>query len=518
MLLIAGTALAVRVAYGPFRFGVSVANPINAESFVGLSALLLLVLRSAAPRAELAAGWKVPARWDSLVVLVLLATGVAAWAWSAPFPFIADDYWHISNALHATPAYLAHVFIVPAVDHFFRPLGYVAYSTEAWLWGRNSMGWHFTSLAVHIANGGLVYRLARIRRLAPGPSAAAALLFLVSGSRPEAVAWVAAQFDLWAAMFFLLALLAFDRFVRTRQERWELASLGALLLALLSKESAYVFPLAAVVLLGVDRVPWKRSARLLAPAAALTLGVFAYRWRLLGGIGGYRTAETGLPFFYSVSPFRTAKALLLRLPAILNFPVNWTRQPEWWLAAAFVAALIATGILACARPNRRELWFALGLLLSSAIPVHQFLLIDANLEKSRVVYLPSAGFCLLFAVVLSALDRRLAIAAASAILVFQTAALEHNLRIYGQVAALAERDCAAAAANLRASPGPALVSDVPNYIDGVYFLHTGLRQCIEWAYGGHPDHLYLAIEPEPAPPDARRLVWDEKTRALRWLP
>ncbi len=101
----------------------------------------------------------------------------------------------------------------------------------------------------------------------------------------------------------------------------------------------------------------------------------------------------------------------------------------------------------------------------------------------------------------------MAVAAACAILAFQTAALEHNLLIWHRVSTLAASTCASVAA----FSGEAEVSDIANKVDGVYFLHTGLRGCIERAGGPRPD-LHLAGDAVATNPPANALIWDGVAR------
>lgn len=512
LLAVVAALLTARLLSGPFRlFGLSVSSPVNLESFAALCVCILIALRSRKAAEDGARG---NGRYALPLLLVL---GAAAWLWTLPFPFLADDYCHISNALRASPSYLIGLFTLPADDRFFRPLVLLGYVAQAHLWGDARVYWHAAAVALHIANGALVYALIRSRRIGPWPAAAGALLFLLSGSRVEVVPWISAEFDVLATFFFLLALLAFARWLRTGDRRAEVCSLAALLPALLSKESAYVFPLAAALLLWVEGVRGRRFLRLAVPPAILTAAVFLYRWQLLQGIGGYRMVGTGQPFFYSVNLFRTGKALLLRLPAILLFPLNWTHPPEWWLAVLMTASIAGWAMATTARANAREVRLAFGWILICAAPVHQFLLIDANLEKSRVLYLPSVGFALLLAAALASLTQRRAAVAAVAILGFQTAALEHNLATWRDVAQLADRTCATAAAELRQARGPLLVSDVPNVIDGVYFLHTGLRQCIESRAGAEAGKLLVQGESQ-ANGMAPALIWDDALRGWRKAP
>jgi hypothetical protein len=497
VLFLSGVAIAVRAIGGPFHFGVSIASPINAEGVFGIAALLLLVVR-ATDRLQT----KYPpidSTWF-MAAVGLVAAGFAAYAGSFSFPFLADDYVHIPNALHASPAYLGALFTQAGTDHFFRPVTFVSYAIEARAAGYEPGAWHALSVVLHITVTLLVYTLARRRGFAAWTSIAASMLFLVHGSRPEAVTWIGAQFDLWAALFVLIALLMFDR-------GWRAASLAPLLLALLSKESAYVYPLLLLLLLRSDRVPLNQWPRLAGPSFLVTAAAFLYRWRVIGGIGGYRNSVTNSAVILNPDLTHTVQGFTTRLAAALNFPINWSHAPEWWLIALLLAAMAAWAYLAACAADRRKLWFGLGFLMLAAIPVHQFLLIGANLEKSRVLYLPSVGFALIFAAALDAARPRMAVAAACAILAFQTAALEHNLLIWRRVSALAASTCASVAA----FPREAEVSDIPNEIDGVYFLHVGLRGCIERVDGPRPG-LHLAGDAGALEPAARALVWDGVAR------
>jgi hypothetical protein len=513
LLALGGVLLTARAAVGPFRLlHIAVNNPIPLESVVAVCGVALIAMESRPGGKRDSDAWR---RGDWWALALLCAVGVMAWVRCVWFPFVADDYVHIGNALRATPAYLKDLFLVPAADRFFRPMGLLAYAAEARLWGANRLAWHAASICMHIANSGLVYRLCRTRWMGPMPALCAASFFLLNGSRPEAVTWISAQFDALATLFFLLALLALERGVRSRRWQWQALSAVALLAALLSKESAYVFPFVAMLALWSQGVPGRRTVRLIAAPLLLTIGVFAYRWMLLEGIGGYRTAGSGQSYFYSVDLLRTSKALLLRPPAILMFPLNWSVPPEWWVTMLLGVVIVAWGVLSGARANRAEIAFALGWLLVCEAPVHQFLLIDANLEKARVLYLPSIGMALLLGAAFSALRQRVLIAAAGAIIAFQAAALEHNLTIWKGVARYAEDTCAEAARQLEQASGTVLVSDVPNDIDGVYFLHTGLRACIGWAGGREAPNLVIEGEPgAEGVKAARTLRWENAQR--RW--
>src|SRR5581483_3677964 len=204
---------------------------------------------------------------------------------------------------------------------------------------------------------------------------------------------------------------------------------------------------------------------------------------------------------------RTPKGLLLRLPAVLLFPLNWSYRLEWWLVVLLAAALAGWWVLTQGRAVRKEIVFGLATALLCALPVHIFLLIDSNMEKSRVLYLPSIGFALVLAASVAGCRGRAVQWATAAILAFQVAALTHNLTIWRSVAELSERTCQDVAR--KATEGGVVeVSDVPNYIDGVYFLHNGLLKCINWAADGASK---VVLEGED-PGATRRLMWYDASR------
>ncbi len=418
---------------------------LNIEGYFALAWLIALFIRSRKKESECSGNipW-----WVLLLCLLPFLPFLS-------FPFLADDYPHIlhARALHwsGVPA----LFTVPATDRFFRPAGYLAYALDAQWAGLSPVLWRSIELAVHLANTLLLYVLLRELRLQAIPSIAGALLFALHGSRPEAVTWVSARFDLLAVFFGLGTLLLV---LRGR----EAAASVCLLAAVLSKESAFVVPLLAALLLWYAG---RLKLRPLTPLFGVSLLVFLYRWLLLGGVGGYRNAATGLPTVFDFKLTSTLQALFPRFWAAMLFPINWTDRPELVLIVLITLAVFGYVCLATGRAQRRTVILGLVFAYICAIPVHQFLSIGPDLEKSRVLYFASIGLAILFAAAIS--SRRMLIPAA-AVLLFQCAALEHNLQIWKRVGYRAQAACLPTA------------RDLPNVVDGVYFLHTGYPECLQF--------------------------------------
>ncbi len=282
----------------------------------------------------------------------------------------------------------------------------------------------------------------------------------------ETAGWVAGRFDLLAGLFVLAGLLALFRYHDRPSPSLLIAAHAMCLFALLSKEAAYVFPVLATLLL------WQKlSARVFGSLYMLTGAVFAYRWWLLGGIGGYRT-EGGEPMIFLLSATRMVKGLLWRLWATLWFPVNWTRIPAPLLAVTLAAMLAAWVWLFRKRPAIH--WRALGFTLLAALPVQHLLLIGPDLNGARVLYLPSIGFAVLLAFALQSVPQpRLAAVAALAMALFHLVALEENLRIWARASYASQDTCTQVGEAIRESGHDAVVTNLPRLLDGAF--ETRLR-------------------------------------------
>ena len=419
---------------------------LNAEGYFALAWLLMVFARSREGE-PCEMGWSGP--WWMLFVSPLAFLAFLS------FPFLADDYPHILHARALAWRGIPALFTVPAADHFFRPLGYLSYAFDAQWAGLSPALWRLTGLAIHLANTLLVYALCRELRFPSLPAVFGAILFAIHGSRPEAVTWVAARFDLLAVLFGLGALI-----FCLRGARW-LAAL-CLFAAVLSKESAFVVPLLAVAALLYAR---KDVVRNVAPLFGVAAVVFVYRWILLGGVGGYRNAETGAPTVFDFKWTPTLQALFPRFWGTMLFPLNWTDRPGVLLLLLLGLAVVALLWFLKGQASRRALLLGVGFAYICALPVHQFLSIGADLEKSRVLYFASVGLAIIFAALI--VSRRMVVAAVF-ILLFQVAALEHNLVIWKRVGYRAQQACVAGA------------RDLPNVVDGVYFLHTGYPECLSF--------------------------------------
>jgi tetratricopeptide (TPR) repeat protein len=316
----------------------------------------------------------------------------------------------------------------PSVRGPYRPLTTLSYALDWAVHGRWTPGYHAVNLALHAAASLLVLALAR--RLFGAAAAAgqaarverpallAALLFAVHPCHVEAVATIFGRTEPLSAALALGGLLLA---LRWRDGWWRLPA-GVLVLAagVLSKEVALVTPalflLVAVALpaaAGLEARPGllapegRRAARRAAGvAAALSLTVLPY----LAGKGTELAAARVARWFGDAPASSVALSMsrvmgeywrILAFPAFLGGDFAYAARlptldrPTAGFAVATLAWLAILGLAGRLLWKRRAPVVAVGLLWTfvGLLPVMQIIPVGVLLAE-RLLYLPSAGFCL----------------------------------------------------------------------------------------------------------------------------
>jgi len=197
--------------------------------------------------------------------------------------FHGDDYLFRAYARWSPQPFAAFVSDAHGGE-YYRPLPMLAW----WLLGRP--GWGSApcaALAFLLHGGAAALTTALLRALGRPPlvAAGAGVLMLIAPQNLDAASWFAASTDLFATVFVLASLTAAAR------GRVAIAAAAALA-AYLSKESAYVLPLLAALVL--RQQPWRRRLAVLVPQLALLAVVLAARTVLLQGGGGSGDARASV--------------------------------------------------------------------------------------------------------------------------------------------------------------------------------------------------------------------------------
>jgi hypothetical protein len=512
---VSGALASARACFGPFHFLTQINVPRNLQSVFGLSATLAFLCRmkrdDAPGNAPIKIAWT-----DIFSVVGVILIGLAAFWRNLSDAFLSDDYYLVSMAT-STRGYSAPLFKHGGGTEFFRPVGGLALAATAWWGGTDPFTWHLVSLVLHLANSGLVFLL--ISRLFSNRAAAlvASILFAIHGTRPEAVTWAAGRFDVISCFFVLTGLLLFLAHLGRapiRAAACYAGSLVAMALAILTKESAYVFPALLMLILAARPGASRQDAKRTLPFWVLAMVLFAIRWWALGGIGGYIDKRTGKPEVLSFRLLPMVEALGQRIWSALYFPLNWSVEPSRGLGIAFALSVaLIVWLLWTVSLERRRILFAVAFVLIACLPAIHGLLIGGDLQGSRMLYLASIGFCAMLGFAVAEIRPKPAILpAALVLLAFHWACLKHNERIWGRTASVADRTCSQIVQQIRPSTRSIVIQDLPGSLDGVFFLRNGLSSCLELKAGRR---LGLDVDETGALPATPVLAWDDATRSLR---
>jgi len=153
--------------------------------------------------------------------------------------------------------------VVWAFTHSFAgnwyPLTWISHMLDCQLFGLDAGAHHFTNLAIHAAAASLLFAVLRRITQARWPSAMVAALFALHPLHVESVAWIAERKDVLSALFWMLTLGAYARYVARPGPARYACTLLAFGLGLMAKPMLVTLPL---VLLLLDYWPFARGFRI----------------------------------------------------------------------------------------------------------------------------------------------------------------------------------------------------------------------------------------------------------------
>jgi Flp pilus assembly protein TadD len=287
----------------------------------------------------------------------------------------------------------------------WHPLTWISHMADVSLFGLAPGPHHLVNVFLHAANAILLFLLLARLTGASWRSFFAAALFAVHPLHVEPVAWIAERKELLCACFFLLSLLAYERYARHGGTARYLAVVILFVLSLLSKPMSVTLPFVLLLLdhwpLGrlalpeTDRLPVRRLLVekipfFLLSAAACLVTLLAQRE------GGSVVPLETIPF-----PWRVANALVscatylsqTLWPASLGvyYPHPGRNLPAWQVVASIL--LLASVSWAVFRERCRRPWLSTGWLwyLVMLLPVVGLIQVGGQARADRYTYLPLVG-------------------------------------------------------------------------------------------------------------------------------
>ena len=181
-----------------------------------------------------AAGW---------VLLACIGLGFLLYANSLGNEFVFDDLpLIIDNALIKDIGNIGKVIGWESGDPLYRPVRYVSYMLDYWLWGLKPAGYHVANILYHGIAGFILF-LVLLELLGNRAAAVAGtVLFISHPVLTDSVTYISGRRDVLVGLFYLLSFYCFVRY-RKEPRLWNAVLTGIFfLLALGSKEMGITLP------------------------------------------------------------------------------------------------------------------------------------------------------------------------------------------------------------------------------------------------------------------------------------
>jgi protein O-mannosyl-transferase len=262
---------------------------------------------------------------------LLMVLALAAYWPALHCGFIWDDDLYVTQNPMLTDADGLHeIWFTANTQSQYFPLVYTTLRIERAMWGLNPVGYHLVNILLHGLNAALVWIILR-RLFVPGAWLAAAI-FALHPVQVETVAWVAELKNIESLLFYLLAVLAWMKFIEPAgRPRWWFYTLALVfyVLALFAKKTACTLPavLALVVWLRGQRFDTWRVVQILPfLAIGLGLGLLTVWWEK--HLGDYQESF-GLAFTFMDKLLIATRALWFYAGKLI-WPANLTiSYPRW---------------------------------------------------------------------------------------------------------------------------------------------------------------------------------------------
>ena len=361
-----------------------------------------------------------PRQWiatgERLRVMLILGLTLVAYGNSLVNGFAFDDNLYILSNDQVTRPSLTGFFEVTKFNNVFRPVTFGSFAFDWAVGGKHPLIYHILNNMLHIMVTLLLYIVLRklLADIQRGPLIAwvTALIFAIHPIHTEVVSSITGGRSELLAMGFVLGAWLFHL------EDRPVAGLLCFMIAMLAKESAIVFgPM--VFLTDYSRNRLKAKARYAWIGGVTLVYLGALRYAQGGHFGEESVSFLDNPLAHLPADLRILNALriawkyvgLLLYPATLSCDYSYNAiaiYSKWKFGIlALSATVVVVAVWVWALWTKRSAWAIAGTiyLVGFAVTANVFVP-TGTIMGERLAYLPSAGFCLLVALLWEGLEGR----------------------------------------------------------------------------------------------------------------
>lgn len=264
------------------------------------------------------------------------------WLWIVLLAFLTylsviDNFfgWDDFLWLYRAKTLSSNPFQVFNVDTlYFDPLVHLLFWLNFKLFGLDYRWYHVMDIAIHAVNGLLVFQFVKLYSDNRSTALLSALIFVTAFGASDAVLWSSSRVDVFAALFSLITITLFLKYLKEHKTAFYISSIAAYVLALGAKGTPVTVPILLFWLFIKERQVSKKQYSIFIPFAVIA---FVYLFLLRMAIGPGSPLFKGFfhPNIYnyslSLSSLFIPEPVLSKLSLTYTFPLVYGLLFIIWL-------------------------------------------------------------------------------------------------------------------------------------------------------------------------------------------
>lgn len=360
----------------------------------------------------------------ALIIVLFFVLGFVIYGNVMGGKFLLDDSVHVvANDYVKNFGHIKEIFSQDSLAGagfrlgWYRPVLLLSYALDYSLWGLNSIGYHAVNIILHVISAVLLFFITLKLFKKIGIAFISGLIFLIHPVQTEAVSYISGRADLLLVLFLLISFFYFINLANSSGTKnkieFLLLSVGGFILALLSKETAVVFP----ALLALYYFVLKDSGRRLSSGLFLLLpyiGVAAIyqvlRMTVLNFNNSYAAFGHDL-FNRTVMFLKTLPIYWQKIIWPTNLRYHYeTRLPieqfDWQIIFSVLIIIGFLILLGFRGTHRKLILFGFGWFFIGMGPVSGILVPINFILGERWLYFSAIGFFVVAAILIHGLTNR----------------------------------------------------------------------------------------------------------------
>lgn len=351
----------------------------------------------------------------TLVVLIYLGLGFIIYGNVVGGDFLFDDFGNVVDNVYVKDfSHLKEIFTQDSLAGagfklgWYRPVLLLSYAVDYHLWGLNPVGYHVVNIFLHIFSATALFFITLKLFKKIKIAFLSGFIFLIHPVQTEVVSYISGRADILLVFFLLISFLALLYSLKVTGSRKKIIlifiSLASFIMALLSKETAIIFPFLIVLFRTTLNKgnSIKNNLRTTAPFFAIAGAYQLLRIYILDLTNAYNSFGQDLIqrswMFLRVLPIYWGKLIL---PVDLHY--HYERKllinhldPQVIVSILILAAIII--LVKICKTQRNLIIFGFGWFFIAMIPTSGILVPINFIIGERWLYFSTIGIILIIAV------------------------------------------------------------------------------------------------------------------------